>query len=98
MNNNKQMPLTRQELLILWLKRQGKCQADIARALNVAEISVSRWVRADRISTRRHKQLVEFGIPADLLPVPLDLDPGRKKIIRSKTITPDNQNLPALPH
>lgn len=71
--------LTRQDMLSIWLKRQGKTQADIARALKVGEVSVSRWMRADRIPQWRHEALVKFGIPAELLPEPVNIAPGPKK-------------------
>lgn len=66
-------------MLSIWLKRQGKSQADIARALDVGEVSVSRWVKAESIPVRRHEQLVGLGIPAELLPAPVDITPGPKR-------------------
>lgn len=78
-----QIDVTRQDMLSIWLKRQGKTQADIARALEVGEVSVSRWMKAKSIPVRRHEQLVKFGIPADLLPPPLDITPGpKRKVIK----------------
>lgn len=77
--NLTQIDLTRQDMLCIWLKRNGKTQADIARALEVGEVSVSRWMRAESIPEKRHEQLVKFGIPAELLPEPLDITPGPKK-------------------
>lgn len=74
-----QLDQTRQDILSIWLKRQGKTQADIARALEVGEVSVSRWMKADSIPIRRHEQLPKFGIPAELLPLPLDIAPGPKR-------------------
>lgn len=74
-----QINLTRQDMLSIWLKRQGKTQADIARALEVGEVSVSRWMRAESIPVKRHEQLVKFGIPAELLPAPVDITPGPKR-------------------
>ncbi len=74
-----QIDLTRQDMLSIWLKRQGKSQADIARALEVGEVSVSRLMRASSIPVRRHEQLLKLGIPAELLPPPLDITPGPKR-------------------
>lgn len=74
-----QIAVTRQDMLSIWLKRQGMTQAKIARALEVGEISVSRWLRAERIPEKRHEQLVNLGIPAELLPKPLDITPGPKR-------------------
>lgn len=66
-------------MLCIWLKRNGISQADIARALEVGKGSVGRWVRAERISEKRHEALVGLGIPAELLPRPLDIAPGPKR-------------------
>lgn len=74
-----QLDITRQDMLSIWLKKNGRTQADIARALEVGEVSVSRWMRAASIPEKRHEQLVKLGIPAELLPAPLDITPGPKK-------------------
>ena len=70
---------TRQELLLLWLKRNGIQQGDIAKALHTGKNTVSRWLRADTIPTWRHRQLLDYGIPAELLPAPVDIAPGPKR-------------------
>lgn len=74
-----QIDIKRQDMLLLWLKRQGISQAAIARALEVGEVSVSRWIRAQNIPSKRHEQLVKLGIPEELLPEPLDVTPGPKR-------------------
>ena len=74
-----QLDLTRQDMLSIWLKRQGMTQADIARALEVGETTVARWMKAESIPEKRHEKLVKLGIPAELLPQPLDITPGPKK-------------------
>lgn len=66
-------------MLLVWLKKNGIRQIDIARALNVGGNAVLRWMRAETIPVRRHEQLVKLGIPADLLPPPLDITPGPKR-------------------
>lgn len=66
-------------MLAIWLKRNHLTQADVARALEVGEITVSRWLRAASIPVRRHEQLVKLGIPAEFLPEPLDITPGPKR-------------------
>lgn len=81
------MEPTRQELLLLWLRRRGMLQGDIARSLGIGQNTVSRWLRADSIPTWRHRQLVGLGIPPGLLPAPVDIPPGPKRRIC----------LPALP-
>lgn len=74
-----QIDFTRQDKLLIWLKRHGRTQADIARALEVGDVSVSRWMKAETIPSKRHEQLVKLGIPAELLPPPLDIVPGPKR-------------------
>lgn len=74
-----QLAIRRQDRLQIWLKLNGKTQAEIARALDVGEVSVSRWVRAENIPPKRHRQLLELGIPAELLPEPVDITPGPKR-------------------
>lgn len=76
--------LTRQECLSIWLRREGVSVADIAKSLDVKPMSVSRWFRAERISSWRHRQLVECGIPAELLPPPVDIAPGRPRVRRQE--------------
>lgn len=71
--------LTRQERLLIWLRRANITNAQIAAALNVGAIAVSRWFRAKTIPTWRHRQLVKFGIPAELLPPAADIAPGPKR-------------------
>mgnify|MGYP000152257866 CR=1 FL=1 len=68
--------LTRQERLLIWLRRANLNNAQIAEALNVSAIAISRWFRAESISSWRHRQLVDFGIPAELLPPAVDKAPG----------------------
>lgn len=70
---------TRQESLVLWLKRNGIQQGDIAASLNIGKNTVSRWLRSETIPTWRHQQLLDFGIPAELLPAPVDIAPGPKR-------------------
>lgn len=81
--------LNRQGRLIGWLKQEGITQAEIARSLSASEQTVSRWIRSDSIPSWRHRQLVAFGIPEELLPPAIDIPSGPKK----KKI----ENLPALP-
>lgn len=71
--------LTRQERLLIWLRRANLNNAQIAEALNVSAIAISRWFRAESIPSWRHRQLVDFGIPAELLPPAVDKAPGRQR-------------------
>lgn len=74
-----QITFTRQAMLLAWLKQEGITQARIAQALETSEQSVSRWMRAESLSSLRHGQLVKFGIPAELLPPAVDICPGPKR-------------------
>ncbi len=74
-----QNDLTRQERLIIWMRREGHTNTSVARALGVTLSSITRWIAADSISTWRHRQLMDFGFPEDLLPAARDLTPGPKR-------------------
>ena len=69
-----QIVFTRQAMLSAWLKQEGITQASIAQALEI-----SRWIRAQSLSSWRHSQLVSFGIPVNLLPPVVDKAPGPKR-------------------
>jgi len=75
--------LTRQEQLLVWMRRAGLTYAAVAKSIGVGIMSVRRWLNADYISTWRHQQLVGLGIPATLLPPIKDVAPGPR---RSKSI------------
>lgn len=84
---------TRQESLLLWLKRNCIQQGDIASALNIGKNTVSRWLRAETIPSWRYQQLLDFGIPQELLPKPLDIAPGPKR--RSYPLVPRQPEMQA---
>ena len=72
--------LTRQELLLIWLRRANLTQRQVAEALDVTPIAVTRWFfHKNYIPTWRHQQLMAFGIPEDLLPPAKDVAPGPKR-------------------
>lgn len=71
--------LTRQERLVIWLRRAGISNAALARALGTGQATICRWINhADSLPSWRHRQLVEFGIPAELLPPAMDIPGGPK--------------------
>lgn len=88
-----QINLTRQAMLLAWLKQEGITQASIAKALETSEQSVSRWMRAETIPSWRHEQLVKFGLPEKLLPKPMNIPSGPKK----KMVLPTLSHSPCLP-
>lgn len=77
-SNLTQSDLTRQERLMIWLRRAGITKMQIARTLGVQPVAIARWFEAKSIPTWRHNQLVQFGIPAELLPPAVDRAPGPK--------------------
>lgn len=97
MENITQIDLTRQDRLLIWLRRNGISQTDIARALDVGKVAVSRWMRVETLPVRRHQQLVKFGIPEDLLPTPLDITPGPKRKSKRAPIVANNPQRSELP-
>lgn len=68
--------LTRQEALRLWLSRNGLSFSELGRRLGVAPNSVSKLCDQETMPVRRHAQLLEQGLPAELLPRPEDIKPG----------------------
>lgn len=76
MLNLTQTDLTRQERLVIWLRRAGITKTQVAQAVGVQCVAVARWFKAESIPSWRHKQLVEFGIPSELLPPAIDKAPG----------------------
>ncbi|MBQ3060101.1 MAG: XRE family transcriptional regulator [Desulfovibrio sp.] len=73
-----QNDLTRQERLFIWMRREGHTNRAVAKALGVGITSITRWIAADTIPTRRHRQLVDFGFPEELLPPAKDISSGPK--------------------
>lgn len=71
-----QMNLTRQELLLIWLRRKGLKYSDIARSLDVSVSTVRAWFEAESIPEWRHNSLVRYGVPVDLLPPAVNIPPG----------------------
>lgn len=74
-----QMNLNRQELLLIWMRRQKLTYSDIARSLNVGIGTVRAWFVAETIPQWRHEALVKFGVPVELLPQSVNIAPGPKK-------------------
>ncbi len=60
---NNIMDFTRQEMLELWLKRQGLTKADLARKMETSLQNVCKIMKAETIPPWRYDQLVKLGIP-----------------------------------
>lgn len=74
-----QTDLTRQELLRVWMRRNGLTYAALGRELGVGKTTIKNWFQAERIPAWRHEALVQFGVPVELLPEPINIAPGPKR-------------------
>lgn len=70
--------LTRQERLLIWIRRQRMTQAAIASGIGVGKVAIGRLLFSERAPSWRVQQLREYGIPEDLLPRAEDISPGVK--------------------
>lgn len=69
---------TRQESLLLWMRRNGHSFRGYGRDIGLSGVQVANLCGQDTMPTQRHAQLVALGVPVDLLPEPLDVKPGPK--------------------
>ncbi|MBN2140859.1 MAG: helix-turn-helix transcriptional regulator [Desulfovibrionaceae bacterium] len=69
---------TRQESLRLYLGRAGLSFREIGRRIDVSGAAIAKLCNQETMPTRRHAELIAMGIPAGLLPEPLDIKPGPK--------------------
>lgn len=72
------IPVNRQEALLLWMRRTGRTYVSLGSEINVSGNAVSKLLGQETMPTHRHRQLLELGVPEELLPQPLDLKPGPK--------------------
>ena len=70
--------LTRLERLIIWMRRNNMNFSEIGKSLGITRMSAGRLCKAERIPSERHRQLVQLGIPVDLLPHAEDVKRGPK--------------------
>lgn len=70
--------LTRLERLIIWLRRNDMNFSRIGELLGITRMSAGRLCKAERIPSERHRELVQLGIPIDLLPPAEDVRRGPK--------------------
>ena len=73
-----QMQLTRQEVLFIWIRREGLHLSSLAMKMDMTKGALSHLLRQDRIPTKRFEQLREVGLPEDLLPRGEDVKVGPK--------------------
>jgi len=74
--------LSRQEKLRLWMARTGVRFVDMAVALDVTPAAIGKLCKQATMPEHRHRALVAFGVPADLLPAPLNVKSGPKPRVR----------------
>ena len=84
-SNVTQLPLTRQERLSLFLRRNGLSIAKIANEMDISRSGLSKLLLADMAPPERVNQLIKIGFPEDLLPEPVVRRPGRKSKIQSES-------------
>lgn len=72
--------------LLYWMRSQKpiKTFCSVAAALGISAQSVSAMLRKPVISPIRHKELVEAGMPPELLPKPGVILPGRRRGSKKK--------------
>lgn len=70
--------LTRLERLIIWMRRNNINFSEIGESLGITRMSAGRLCKAERIPSSRHRELVQLGIPTDLLPPAEDVRRGPK--------------------
>jgi transcriptional regulator with XRE-family HTH domain len=69
---------SREERLLIWLRRKGLSYAALAKMLGITRMSALRLCKAKQISSIRHMQLSGLGLPLELLPEVQDRPRGRK--------------------
>lgn len=70
---------SREERLLIWLRRRGLSYAALAKMLDITRMSALRLCKAKQISSIRHTQLSDLGLPIELLPEVQDKPRGRKR-------------------
>lgn len=70
--------LNREEKLLIWMRRNRLSYAALGKLLAITRMSALRLCKAPRISSARHGQLPQLGIPYDLLPLAEDRPRGRR--------------------
>jgi hypothetical protein len=69
--------LTREEKLLVWMKRNQESFVTIAKKMHLTRRSIVYLLTSETISPIRHAQLIKIGLPESLLPPPVYKKPGR---------------------
>lgn len=70
--------LSKNEKREIWMKRQQITMDTLAEVAGVKTPAISRNLRNDTMPVEQHKALVAYGLPAEILPVPMDQKRGPK--------------------
>jgi DNA-binding CsgD family transcriptional regulator len=70
--------LTRDEKREIWMTRQGISLAALCVVVGCTVSTLSKHLRNETIPVEHHLKLVRFGVPAELLPLPVDQKRGPK--------------------
>lgn len=73
-----QLPLTRQERLTVWMRRNDVTFTSLADGYELHFSQLARLCGQETMPTRHHAYLVGQSIPVELLPLALDQKPGPK--------------------
>ncbi|WP_455784337.1 helix-turn-helix domain-containing protein [Bilophila wadsworthia] len=68
--------LTTDEKREIWMKRNRCTVSRLAEVAGVTVSSLSRALRNSTMPVAQHQALVDFGVPAELLPRPFNRKPG----------------------
>lgn len=69
----------RQAALYAWIKDKKITYIRLGEVLDMSGAAASKALSKERIKTDYHKILLDFGIPASLLPRPENIKPGTKR-------------------
>lgn len=68
--------LSRDEKREIWMKRNGFTVTSLASFVGVVPATLSRTLRNATMPVAQHEKLVRLGMPAEILPAPLDKKTG----------------------
>lgn len=70
--------LSKNEKREIWLKRREITLEALAKLVGIKTAAISRNLRNDTMPVEQHKALVDYGLPAEILPDPMDQKRGPK--------------------
>ena len=62
----------------IWRINKDKSVTELAKMLGITQSTLSIHLRNETMPTEHYKTLVAAGVPANVLPAPLDIPPGPK--------------------